>query len=166
MSSKTCPHCQADIPAEFGVMPICFMCGGDLSAQPSQTWTSLDIKADNTRVCPACNGEVKNILDTHCPHCSAPMPLPDSAPVAPTPEPVAPTPEPVAPTPEPVAPTPEPVAPTPEPVAEVSLPPIPPRPTTPPTPEPVETKEEAPEPDSRRKEGFFARILRLLGLKK
>ncbi|HEY9839718.1 MAG TPA: hypothetical protein V6D23_04615 [Candidatus Obscuribacterales bacterium] len=101
-------------------------------------------------------------------------PMPEPEPVAPMPEPVA-----VAPMPEPVAPPmPEPVAPTPEPVREpvaaaASKPASPELPSFvdkhEPTPEPTPTRPEPPkqpEPVPAAKEGFFAKLLRALGLKK
>lgn len=214
MAVTNCPHCKADVPPGFDAMPVCMMCGGDLNATPAGGgWASLDTKADNTRICPACNAEVKSVFVLECPECKASL-APVGEPVADiekerekfeqlvmqanTPEPVAPpAPEPVAPPmPEPVAaapvaPPPEPAAPPtpvappepvkqpetvkqPEPVAAkasksaplelpnfVDKPETRPEPTTPSRPEPAPTPAaEAP------KEGFFAKLLRALGLKK
>jgi predicted amidophosphoribosyltransferase len=69
---KTCPHCTSPIPPEFAVMPICSICGGDLSSAPAApVWSSVDIKTDNTRVCPNCHENVKSILAMECPNCGA-----------------------------------------------------------------------------------------------
>jgi len=72
MSVKVCPHCSNQIPAELSVMPVCYICGGDLSATPSQpVWSSIDIKANNSRTCPNCKAEVKSVLATECPECKS-----------------------------------------------------------------------------------------------
>jgi predicted RNA-binding Zn-ribbon protein involved in translation (DUF1610 family) len=72
MSGKVCPHCSNQIPAELAVMPVCYICGGDLNAIPSQpVWSSIDIKANNTRICPSCNAEIKSVLVMECPECKA-----------------------------------------------------------------------------------------------
>jgi cell division septation protein DedD len=164
------------------VMPVCYICGGDMSAQPTQVWAAIDMKQDNTRHCPECNETIKSLLTMECPNCNAALPVPGmaiedgekekekfnqmvqaaeaedkaaaaaAAPVAPAPEPVAP------PIPEPVAP-PTPVAKAPE------LPPIPERPVA----EPVVSLPTPPAPSAPKaapQEGFFAKLLRLFGLKK
>lgn len=187
MSETKCPHCSSVIPEEMTVMPVCYICGGDMSAQPTQVWASIDMKQDNTRHCPECNEAIKSLLTMECPNCNAALPVPgmavedgekekekfnqmvqaaeaeDKAAAAAAAEPVAP------PTPEPVAPpVPEPVAPPiPEPVAKApELPPIPERPPIPepavsqPTPPPAST------PQNTAPEGFFSKLLRLFGLKK
>ncbi|MBF2054919.1 MAG: hypothetical protein IGS03_15845 [Candidatus Sericytochromatia bacterium] len=170
--AKTCPHCNHEIPAGMEVMPVCVMCGGDINAQPTQTWTTLDIQnqGQQSYSCHACGAAIASVLTTECPSCGVTLELAKTSgssapePVAPAPEPVAP--EPVAPAPEPVAPAPEPVAPAP---APVSLPDFVEHPTPETRPEPV-----APAPASRTAEpvksaapeGFFAKILRMLGLKK
>src|SRR5437867_3953315 len=72
MNLTNCPHCTSPIPPEFAVMPICSICGGDLSAAPAApVWSSVDIKTDNTRVCPSCNENIKSILAMECPNCGA-----------------------------------------------------------------------------------------------
>src|SRR5687768_15866572 len=72
MSLTNCPHCTTPIPPEFAVMPICSICGGDLSAAPAApVWASIDIKTDNTRACPSCNENIKSILALDCPSCGA-----------------------------------------------------------------------------------------------
>lgn len=98
-------------------------------------------------------------------------------PIAPAmPEPVAVAPEPVAPPPipEPVAPPPEPIAKTPEPVAAASKPASPELPSfvdkpesrPEPKPEPTPVRPEPKPEPAPANEGFFAKILRALGLKK
>ncbi len=194
MSVKTCPHCNSEIPAGMEVMPVCVMCGGDINAAPTQTWATLDMGSNKTYECPECQTEIKSVLTTECPNCHValqlaaqatpdqvaahgPVPDPVPDPVIPTPEPVS-MPEPVAPIPEPMA-MPEPVAPTPEPIPipePVAMPEVAPVPAfTPPEPEPVLTPEPqpkfVPEPVSSKpapaaKEGFFGKLLRMLGLKK
>lgn len=152
MEAKTCPHCNNQIPPEFAVMPVCTMCGGDLSAQPTnQQWASLDINEKKSHNCPSCQATLESVLITACPGCQAALEWVDGSPVVST---TAPTP-PVAATPEPVAvldqlpdDLPElPPEPVPEPIAQ----------TPPPQPSPKE------EPV---KEGFFAKLLRMFGLKK
>ncbi|GIW22995.1 MAG: hypothetical protein KatS3mg068_2002 [Candidatus Sericytochromatia bacterium] len=70
MSVKVCPHCSNQIPTELSSMPVCYICGGDLNATPSQpVWTSIDIKANNVRVCPRCKTEIKSVLTMECPEC-------------------------------------------------------------------------------------------------
>lgn len=72
MSGKVCPHCSNQIPAELAAMPVCYICGGDLNATPSKpVWSSIDIKANNTRRCPSCNVEIKSVLAMECPDCKA-----------------------------------------------------------------------------------------------
>lgn len=174
MSVKTCPHCSHEIPAGMEVMPVCVMCGGDLNATPTQTWSTIDLNQQGkTYNCHACNAEIKSVLTTECPSCGAALQL--AAPATPeqiaaTLEPVTiepdPIPEPVAPEPEPVVAAPEPVPAAPEP-AQPKLEPLPvPEPARPkmdplPTPEPVAAK-----PAAAPKEGFFGKLLRMLGLKK
>ncbi len=206
MAVTNCPHCKADVPPGFDAMPVCMICGGDLHSAPvaGSGWASLDTKQDNTRICPACNAEVKSVFAMECPECSNPL-APVGEPVddiekererfeelikqAHTPDPVAPpAPEPVAMMPEPVAPPPpEPVAPPPQPVAPPPPSPKAPEPVKPSTrslsPElpsfvdkPVEKPVPEPTPVARQpepkpaaapaNEGFFAKILRALGLKK
>jgi hypothetical protein len=165
------------------IMPVCVMCGGDVNAQPTQTWTTLDIQSQGQQSysCHACGTAIASVLTTECPSCGVTLELAKSGttaaaePVAAAPEPVMPAPEPVAPAPEPVAPAvPEPVAPAPEPVAPapapISLPDFVEHPVPEAKPEPV-----APAPAARAaeppkaapvSEGFFAKILRMLGLKK
>lgn len=210
MAVTNCPHCKADVPPGFDAMPVCMMCGGDLNSAPAGAgWASLDTKVDNTRICPACNAEVKSVFVLECPQCNASLapvgePVADIeaerqkfeqlvtqahaepvAPVAPTPEPVAaapvapPAPVPVAPaapTPEPVkAPepvkVPEPVAAAPSKPASPELPSFVDRPEPVKQPEPVAARPEPvrqPEPPkpAPAQEGFFAKLLRMLGLKK
>ena len=79
MSEKTCPHCNSTIPAEMAVMPVCYICGGDMSAQPTQVWASIDMKQDNTRHCPECNEAIKSLLTMECPNCHAALPVPGTA---------------------------------------------------------------------------------------
>lgn len=70
MSVANCPHCTTPVPAAFASMPVCTICGGDLSAAPSApVWASIDIKTDNTRTCPNCGEKVKSILALECPNC-------------------------------------------------------------------------------------------------
>lgn len=200
MAVTNCPHCKADVPPGFDAMPVCMMCGGDLNAAPAGAgWASLDTKVDNTRICPACNAEVKSVFVLECPECSASLtpvgePVADieaerqkfeqlvtqahAEPVAPVaPEPVAaapvapPTPEPVpvAP-PEPVK-VPEPVAAAPSKPASPELPNFVDRPEPVKQPEPVAARPEPvkqPEPPkpAPAQEGFFAKLLRMFGLKK
>jgi hypothetical protein len=72
MSIKVCPHCSNQIPEELSAMPVCYICGGDLNAKPSQpVWSSIDIKANNTRTCPNCKVEIKSVLAMECPECKS-----------------------------------------------------------------------------------------------
>ncbi len=72
MSVANCPHCTAPVPPAFASMPVCTICGGDLSAEPSApVWSSIDIKTDNTRVCANCGEKVKSILALDCPKCQS-----------------------------------------------------------------------------------------------
>ncbi len=190
MAITNCPHCKADVPPGFDAMPVCMMCGGDLNATPSGAgWAAIDTKQDNSRICPSCNAEVKSVFALECPECKAalvpvgeviadPVPLASleeererlehliQEPVAA--EPVAAAPPPA---PEPVV-VPEPAKPTPEPVAAgkpaaLELPPFVDKPIERPVAEPkVAEPEPKPTPVPAAKEGFFAKLLRMLGLKK
>lgn len=72
MSVANCPHCTAPVPPEFASMPVCTICGGDLSAAPSApVWASVDIRTDNTRTCHNCGEKIKSILALECPSCKA-----------------------------------------------------------------------------------------------
>jgi DNA-directed RNA polymerase subunit RPC12/RpoP len=187
MAEKVCPHCNTPVPPGFEVMPVCMMCGGDINAQPTQVWSTVDLKGDKTYNCPACNAEIKSVLVTECHACGTALELAKQDAVAPvTPEVPVATPEPVyapepvyVPEPEPVyapepvyVPEPEPVY-APEPVVAskpdlVSLPSFVAETTREPQPEPkVETKTEPkPTPRPAKKEGFFDKLLRMFGLKK
>lgn len=157
MSVPNCPHCMAPVPPEFASMPVCTMCGGDLKATgASPVWAAVDIKKDNTRKCHNCGEVVKSILAIECPRCTASLaPAGDmvqdiekekeafenlvKTSNAPPKETSAPKSEPIKAT----APVKE------EPVKQ----------------EPV--KESSSMKDkSKQKEGFFTRLLRILGLKK
>lgn len=168
--AKTCPHCNHEIPAGMEIMPVCVMCGGDVNAQPTQTWTTLDIQSQGQQSysCHACGTAIASVLTTECPSCGVTLELAKSGstaaaePVAAAPEPVIP--EPVAPAP--VAPAPEPVAPAP---APISLPDFVEHPAPEAKPEPVAPAPAARAPEPAKapaSEGFFAKILRMLGLKK
>lgn len=85
MTVKNCPHCSAEIPPEFGVMPVCFMCGSDLNAQPTQVWAAVDIKQDNTRTCHRCQEVIASVFTMECPKCQAALQMPGQEA---TPEPV------------------------------------------------------------------------------
>lgn len=159
MSVANCPHCMAPVPPEFASMPVCTMCGGDLKATgASPVWASVDIKKDNARTCGNCGESVKSILAMECPKCKASLApagetvqdiekekqafenlvkSSNSAPAQQAPTPKA---EPMKAT----APVKEEPAPKAEPVRESSS-----------------MKEKA-----KEKEGFFGRLLRILGLKK
>ena len=193
MSETKCPHCSTVIPAEMTVMPVCYICGGDMSAQPTQVWAAIDMKQDNTRHCPECNETIKSLLTMDCPNCNAALPIPgtavedgekekekfnqmvqaaeaeDKAAAAAAAAFVAAEvmEAPVAPAiEEPSAPIiEEPVAPA-TPVTRVpELPPIPERP---PVSESLGTlpPPAAPAPKAAPQEGFFAKLLRALGFKK
>lgn len=70
MSLTNCPHCTSPIPEAFAAMPVCSICGGDLKSAPaSPVWASIDIKTDNTRTCHSCGSSVKSILALECPNC-------------------------------------------------------------------------------------------------
>lgn len=71
MSVTNCPHCTAPVPPAFASMPVCTICGGDLSAAApsSPVWSSIDIKTDNTRTCHNCGEKIKSILAMECPSC-------------------------------------------------------------------------------------------------
>lgn len=71
MSVTNCPHCTAPVPPAFASMPVCTICGGDLSAAApsSPVWSSIDIKTDNTRTCHKCGDKIKSILAMECPTC-------------------------------------------------------------------------------------------------
>lgn len=74
MSVANCPHCTAPVPPAFASMPVCTICGGDLNAAASApVWASVDIRTDNTRVCNNCGEKVKSILALECPSCKAEM---------------------------------------------------------------------------------------------
>lgn len=155
--AKTCPHCNHEIPAGMEVMPVCVMCGGDVNAQPTQTWTTLDIQnqGQQSYSCHACGAAIASVLTTECPSCGVTLELAKTS--GSTPEPVAPAPEPVMPAPEPVAPAPTPV----------SLPDFVEHPAPEAKPEPVALAAKTSEPARpAAPEGFFAKILRMLGLKK
>jgi hypothetical protein len=80
MSLTNCPHCSSPIPPAFAAMPICSICGGDLKAAPSApVWSSIDIKTDNSRECPKCHTNVKSILAMECPSCGSALALPGTA---------------------------------------------------------------------------------------
>jgi len=77
MSVSSCQHCNNAIPAEFSSMPVCYICGGDLKATPSgQSWSSIDVKVDNSRICKSCGTEVKSVLAIDCPKCGSELVLP------------------------------------------------------------------------------------------
>lgn len=186
MAVTNCPHCKADVPPGFDAMPVCMICGGDLNAAPAgEGWAALDTKQDNTRMCPACHAEVKSVFAMECPACQASLtpagePVDEQVPVAqldqererleqllqePAVEPVTTTtPEPVAAAPAAPPPAPEPVAATARPAAP-ELPSFVDQPVEKPLAEPVAVAPKAPEP-APVQEGFFAKLLRMLGLKK
>ena len=159
---SNCPHCTSPIPPEFVSMPICSICGGDLKSAPaSPVWASVDIRKDNTRSCPSCSEPIKSILAMECPKCHASL-TPAGEAVhdiekekqkfedavkssnAPPPQ------ETPAPVPQPT-PKPEPVKVKAEPVRE---------------PEPERKETPSMKDKAKQKEGFFGRLLRILGLKK
>lgn len=153
MTVKSCPHCNSEIPAGMEVMPVCVMCGGDINAAPTQTWATLDISSKKTYECPECHTEIKSVLTTECPNCHAELQLAAQA----TPDQVAAHGPPPDLVPEPVAPIP--VAPEPTVPAFAAPEPLAPPAFTP--PEPVSRK-----PAPPVKEGFFDKLLRILGFKK
>lgn len=72
MSVANCPHCTAPVPPAFASMPVCTICGGDLNATASApVWASVDIRTDNTRTCHNCGEKIKSILALECPSCKA-----------------------------------------------------------------------------------------------
>ncbi|MGV3525963.1 MAG: double zinc ribbon domain-containing protein [Candidatus Sericytochromatia bacterium] len=180
MTVKNCPHCNHEVPPEFAVMPVCMICGGDLNAAPTQVWEAVDIKNQTTSDCPQCHTPIASILALECPNCGyalrqsgpavsdpvAPPVIPDTVPVFAEPQAPATPPlaaEPVAPPamPEPVA-----AAPAKPAVPPPSLAPVPDKPVSRPA-EPLPAFGQAPPPAAPPvKEGFFAKLLRALGLKK
>lgn len=159
---SNCPHCTSPIPPEFASMPICSICGGDLKSAPaSPVWASVDIRKDNTRSCPSCSEPIKSILAMECPKCHASLApagevvqdiekekqkFEDAVKSSNTPPPQ----EKPAPVPTPT-PKPEPVQVKAEPVRE---------------PEPERKESPSMKDKAKQKEGFFGRLLRILGLKK
>lgn len=164
MSAATCPHCTNSIPPEFSSMPICYMCGGDLKATPSApVWSSVDIRTDNTRTCKKCNESIKSVLALTCPNCGADVP-PPGAQVDAEEEKIK--------FENAVTASNRPVEPKPEPVKEVIAVPLAketPKPVQEPVKEiPKEVPKQKPvvEEKPEVKEGFFSKLLRMLGLKK
>ncbi|MFN8671785.1 MAG: zinc ribbon domain-containing protein [Candidatus Sericytochromatia bacterium] len=156
-TAVTCPHCSSAIPAEFSSMPICYICGGDLKAAPSApVWSSVDIRTDNTRTCKKCGESIKSVLALSCPNCGADVPPPgaqvDAEEEKKKFEDAVTASNKKVDTPPPVQQAPQP---TPQPVQQA-------QPVREPVKEPVREEPKA-EPV---KEGLFAKILRMLGLKK
>jgi hypothetical protein len=161
MAEKLCPHCNHAVPPEFAVMPVCMMCGGDLNAQPTQVWSAIDLQSGTSFNCPSCQTLITSVLTTECPACG--MALQPGAAAAPPAAAAQDIPLDLvleeAPAQEaPVISHIEPLE-LPSFVSAPDL--VPPEPVR--RPEPV-----APTPSARQpvKEGFFARLLRMLGLKK
>lgn len=161
MSTPTsCPHCTAPVPPEFASMPICSICGGDLKAAPSSpVWSAVDIRTDNTRTCKKCGESIKSVLALNCPNCGDDVPPPgqnvDAEQEKAKFEAAVTASNTAAPTPKVEEPKPQPKI---EPVKVVETPKV---------------KEAQPqvkkEPVVEKpvvKEGFFAKLLRMLGLKK
>lgn len=159
MAEKVCPHCNHPVPPEFAVMPVCTMCGGDLNAQATQVWSAVDIQGGGRQICPACHTEVKSVLATECPQCQAPLQPGVTALAAVSLDTHLDT---ILEEPTPVV-QPEPVG-VAQPKSEpVSLPSFVSEPVAAARPEPKSEPKPAP---PVAKEGFFSKLLRMLGLKK
>lgn len=157
MSTPTnCPHCAKPVPPEFVSMPICSICGGDLKAEAPATpvWSAVDIRTDNTRTCKKCGESIKSVLAMSCPNCGADVPPPGES-VDAEKEKVkfeAAVTASNSPAPKAEEPKPQPKV---EPVKVVEQPKV--------KEAPPQAK---PEPVAEVKEGFFSKLLRMLGLKK